>query len=74
MRRREFLITVCGLATAWPLAAQAREKQKLGFLWDSPEAFADAIKAFQQRLRDLGYVDGKTITIEYRWASNSKST
>jgi putative ABC transport system substrate-binding protein len=73
MRRREFLITVCGLAAAWPLAAQAQQEHKasIGFLWDSPEAFADAIKAFQQRLRDLGYVDGKTITIEYRWAKGN---
>ena len=73
MRRREFLITVCGLAAAWPLAAQAQQQQKsrIGFLWDRPEAFADAIKAFQQRLRDLGYVDGKTITIEYRWAKGN---
>ena len=73
MRRREFLITACGLAAAWPLAAQAQQEHKasIGFLWDSPEAFADAIKAFQQRLRDLGYVDGKTITIEYRWAKGN---
>jgi putative ABC transport system substrate-binding protein len=74
MRRREFFTLLGGMVVAWPLAAQAQQNQKLrriGFLWDSPEAFADAIKAFQQRLRDLGYVDGKTITIEYRWAKGN---
>jgi putative ABC transport system substrate-binding protein len=71
MRRREFLLSIGGLVAAWPLAAHAqqmRNVQRIGFLWDSPNVFPDAIKAFQHRLRDLGYVDGKTITIEYRWA------
>ena len=70
MRRREFITLLGSAAATWPLAARAQEKrppQRVGFLWNSPDVFPDAIKAFQQRLRDLGYVDGKTVIIEYRW-------
>jgi putative tryptophan/tyrosine transport system substrate-binding protein len=69
MRRREF-IGMLG-AAAWPLAARAQPAGKLhrvGFLWDGPTVFADAIEAFRRGLRDLGYVDGRNIAIEYRWA------
>jgi putative ABC transport system substrate-binding protein len=54
-----------------PLAADAQQAGKVyrvGFLWDSPAVFPDAIEAFRQGLRDLGYVEGRTIAIEYRWA------
>jgi len=54
-----------------PLAAEAQQGGKvyrIGFLWDSPAVFPDAIEAFRQGLRDLGYVEGRNITIEYRWA------
>jgi putative ABC transport system substrate-binding protein len=49
-------------------AQQAKKVPRVGFLWDSPAVFPDAIEAFRQGLRDLGYVEGKTIAIEYRWA------
>ena len=70
MRRREFITFLCG-AAAWPLSAGAQQPGKVyrvGFLWDSPDAFLDALEAFRQGLRELGYVEGRTITIEYRWA------
>ena len=70
MQRREF-ITLLGTAVAWPLAAHAQQPGKvyrIGFLWDSPDAFVDALEAFRQGLHELGYVEGQTITIEYRWA------
>ncbi|MBI3029723.1 MAG: ABC transporter substrate-binding protein [Candidatus Rokubacteria bacterium] len=54
-----------------PLAAGAQPAGKvyrIGFLWDSPAAFPDAIEAFRQGLRDLGYVEGRNIVIEFRWA------
>jgi putative ABC transport system substrate-binding protein len=71
MNRRTFL---CGLTLgtlALPLAAEAQQAGKVyrvGFLWDNPAVFPDAIEAFRQGLRDLGYVEGRTIAIEYRWA------
>jgi len=54
-----------------PLAAEAQSAGKvhrIGFLWESPAVFPDAIEAFRQGLRDLGYVEGRNIAIEYRWA------
>ncbi len=54
-----------------PLAAHAQQASKgyrIGFLGDSPAAFSEPTEAFRQGLRDLGYVEGRNITIEYRWA------
>lgn len=69
MRRREFLTFVCG-AAAWPLTAHAQQPKarRVGFMWDSPTAFPDAMIAFRAALRELGYVEGQTIIIEYRYA------
>ena len=70
MKRREF-IGALGGAVAWPLTARAQQPRKvyrIGFLWDSPDAFLDALEALRQGLRDLGYIEGRTIIIEYRWA------
>ena len=70
MRRRELMLLLGGALTA-PLAAHAQQASKvyrIGFLGDSPAVFPDAIEAFRQGLRDLGYVEGRTIAIEYRWA------
>ncbi len=62
------LLTVAFLLA--PCAAHAQPAGKvyrIGFLWDSPTVFPDAIEAFRQGLRDLGYVEGRNLTIEYRW-------
>jgi hypothetical protein len=70
MKRRTF-ITLLGGAAAWPLAAraqQARKVYRIGFLWDSPAVQADSIEAFRRGLRELGWIDGQNIAIEYRWA------
>lgn len=72
MRRREFITLIGGAAATWPLhvhAKSARKLYRIGFLWDGPTVFADALEAFRQGLRDLGYVDGRNIVIEYRWAN-----
>jgi putative tryptophan/tyrosine transport system substrate-binding protein len=71
MQRREFISLLGGVAAAWPFAARAQlpgKVYRIGFLWDSPNAFLDALEAFRQGLRDLGYVEGRNIVIEYRWA------
>ena len=71
MRRREF-ITLLGGAAAWPLAARAQQPGKLptiGFLGSStPSAWSQWVAAFVQRLRELGWIEGRTVAIEYRWA------
>jgi putative tryptophan/tyrosine transport system substrate-binding protein len=71
MRRREF-ITLLGGSAAWPFAAHAQQPSKkpiAGFLGASTPAAAEQwVAAFAQRLRELGYIDGSTVAIEYRWA------
>jgi len=46
-------------------AQQAAKVYRIGLLWDGPTVFADAIDAFRKSLRDLGYVEGRNIVIEY---------
>ncbi|MEK6712457.1 MAG: hypothetical protein AABZ64_17960, partial [Nitrospinota bacterium] len=54
-----FLMALVILASAHSsVAQQAGKMPRIGFLWDSPAVFADAIEAFRQGLRDLGYVEG----------------
>jgi len=71
MRRREF-ITLLGCAAAWPPAALAQQPGKvptIGYLGGTTAALSSqATAAFSQRLRELGWIEGRTITIEYRWA------
>ena len=68
--RRKFLATL-GAAAAWPLAARAQQAAKLptiGFLGQNTRSFAsEYVAAFVQRLRELGWIEGRTIAIEYRW-------
>jgi putative ABC transport system substrate-binding protein len=69
--RRTFLATVTGGLLAAPLAADAQQAGKVyrvGFLWDSPAVWPHALEGFRQGLRDLGWVEGRTIVVEYRWA------
>jgi putative tryptophan/tyrosine transport system substrate-binding protein len=68
--RRKFLATLGG-AAAWPLAARAQQAKRpiVGFLGDStPLAESERAAAFARRLHDLGWIEGRTIAIEYRWA------
>jgi putative ABC transport system substrate-binding protein len=67
MRRREFMTLLSGTAAAWPLAAlaQTHPVPRIGFLSVNPPGSIYA-KAFLQGLRDLGYVEGQNVIIEYR--------
>jgi len=70
MRRREF-ITILGGAAAWPFATRAQPARlpTVGFLGASTlSTWSLWTAAFVQRLRELGWIDGRTIAIEYRWA------
>jgi putative ABC transport system substrate-binding protein len=76
MRRREFMGFLGGAgALAWPLAGRAQQPAKepaipiVGHLGlTSPEAFAEQLAAFHRGLNELGYIEGRNVTIDYRWA------
>src|SRR5262249_4361215 len=70
MRRREF-ITLLGAAVAWPLAAPGPQPGKLPIMgyWGAttPSAESQRVAAFVQRLREFGWIEGRNLTIEYRY-------
>ena len=72
MRRRAFISLLGGAAVAWPLAARGQQAGKLptiGFLVvGTPSTHGQWVAAFVQRLRELGWIEGRTVAIEYRWA------
>jgi putative ABC transport system substrate-binding protein len=72
MRRREFLGVLGGAPAAWPLAARAQQAVKvptIGFLGTStPSTMNLWVATFVQRLHELGWVEGRNLAIEYRWA------
>src|SRR6516162_3625631 len=72
MKRRNFISLVGGAAVAWPLAARAQQPAKLptiGYLGAATlPSESQRMAAFVQRLRELGWIEGRTVVIDYRWA------
>jgi putative ABC transport system substrate-binding protein len=72
MRRRDFITRLGGSAVVWPIAVRAQQERKpatIGLLGSSTAAAqSELTAAFVQRLRELGWIEGRNVTIEYRWA------
>ena len=71
MRRRDFITLLGGAATTWPLGARAQQLAgklpTIGFLGADASVWSSWTATFVRRLRELGWIEGRTVAIEYRW-------
>ena len=79
MKRREFITLLGGAAVAWPFAARGQQGQRvrrigvlMGLVASDPEA-QSRVAAFEHGLRELGWVKGRNLWIEYRWAGGGEN-
>ena len=79
IRRRDFITLVGGVAAAWPLTARAQQTERMrrigvlmGLVVSDPEA-QSRVAAFENGLRELGWVKGRNLWIEYRWAGDGEN-
>src|SRR6516225_1886588 len=73
MRRRAFIEGIAALGWAWPLAVRAQQSSMpvIGYLGlGSAQADAYRVGGFRQGLKEVGYIEGQNLTIEYRWAED----
>jgi putative tryptophan/tyrosine transport system substrate-binding protein len=77
MRRREFITLLGGAAAVWPLAARAQQAARrptIGYMGaNTPVVESQRTAAFVQRLRELGWIEGRNVAVEYRWAEGATS-
>ena len=75
LKRREFITLLGGSAVGWPLAARAQQpgERRIGALMSMVESDPEAharVAAFRQGLREIGWIEGRNIRIEFRWAAD----
>src|SRR3977135_308881 len=76
MQRREFITLVGGVVAAWPLASRAQQAdraRRIGVLYSLAEDDPESVMrraAFEQAIKELGWVNGGNLRIDYRWARN----
>jgi hypothetical protein len=66
--RRQFISALGGAVVAWPFTVRGQQLPTVGFMGANASAFTPWTAAFVERLRELGWIEGRTVHIEYRWS------